>query len=375
MGEPPGDYRRPSVRDGARPLAGSYYTDPAVFREEQEWIFARHWVCVGRAEQVPVPGAYFEAQVAGESLLIVRGDDGLASAFYNVCRHRGARLCNRVQGRFPAAIRCPYHAWTYGLDGGLRTAPNMDGTEGFDRDDYPLARARLAEWEGFLFVGLDRAAEPFEEAFAPLAGKFAAWHLSGLREARRIDYDVRSNWKQVIENYSECYHCPPVHPQLCRLSPATSGRNDLTEGPFLGGYSTLNRAGGSLTTTGHTSRPPLGEVAGEDLARVYYYAIFPSLLLSLHPDYVMAHTLRPIEPGLTRVTCVWLFDPVTMAGPGFDPSDAVEFWDLTNRQDWEVCELAQLGARSRAYHPAPYSNAEGLLDAFDREYLRRLKGP
>ena len=231
---------------------------------------------------------------------------------------------------------------------------------------------QLAEWEGFLFVSLAPDPEPFPTAFAPPTDKFAAWHLPELRAARRIDYEVRSNWKQIIENYSECYHCPSIHPQLCRLSPPTSGRNDLGEGPFLGGYSTLNRPAGSLTMSGQTIRPPLGEVAGEDLGRVYYYAIFPNLLLSLHPDYVMTHTLRPLGAGRTQVACEWLFDPATMAGPGFDPSDAVEFWDLTNRQDWEVCELAHLGVGSRAYTPGPYSHAEGLLDAFKREYLRRM---
>jgi Rieske 2Fe-2S family protein len=206
-------------------------------------------------------------------------------------------------------------------------------------------------------------------------GKFAAWHLPTLREGRRHDYEVRANWKQIVENYSECYHCPLIHPQLCRLSPATSGRNDLLEGPFLGGYSTLDRPGGSLTTSGHTNRPPLGEVAGEDLGRVYYYAIFPNLLISLLPDYILVHTLSPLGAGCTRVACAWLFDPETMSRPGFDPGDAVEFWDLTNRQDWEVCELAHLGVGSRGYTPGPYSNAEGLLDAFDREYLRRMGEP
>jgi Rieske 2Fe-2S family protein len=375
MNGPPGAFRGASVGGGASTLPGRYYTDEVIFREESERIFARHWVCLGRAVPLPAPGDYLVAQVAGESLLVVRGGDGPVRALYNVCRHRGARLCTDEQGRFPGAIRCPYHAWTYGLDGRLRSAPTMDGVASFDQGDYPLVRAELAEWEGFWFVNLAAAPEPFPAALAPLIRKFAAWHLTELREARRIEYEVRANWKQIVENYSECYHCPSIHPQLCRLSPAASGRNDLDEGPVLGGYSTLNRPGGSLTVSGQTARPPLGEVAGEDLSRVYYYAIFPNLLLSLHPDYVLAHTLRPVGAGHTHVTCAWLFDPAVMAAPGFDPGDAVEFWDLTNRQDWSMCERAQLGAGSRAYTPGPYSHAEGLLAAFDREYLRRMAGP
>src|SRR5262249_55610574 len=162
-------------------------------------------------------------------------------------------------------------------------------------------------------------------------------NMPALRSARRIDYDIKANWKLIVQNYSECYHCPLIHPQLDRLSPWDSGRNDLSAGSFLGGYMTLNHVGGSMTTSGGTSRPPLGALAGEDLGRVYYYTIFPNMLLSMHPDYVMVHTIWPQEPGRTLITCEWLFDRATMERPDFDPSDAVEFWDLTNRQDWQVC--------------------------------------
>ena len=184
---------------------------------------------------------------------------------------------------------------------------------------------------------------------------------------RTISYDLACNWKLVFQNYSECYHCPLVHPQLDRLSPSDSGRNDLAEGPFLGGYSEL-RPGTSLTQTGTTTRPPLGEVDGPDLDRVYYYTLFPSLLLSLHRDYAMVHYVEPLAAQSTRVRCAWMFDPAAIAAPGFDPSDAVDFWDLTNRQDWRINELTQLGTGSRADAPGPYSNAEGLLAAFDRHY-------
>ena len=176
----------------------------------------------------------------------------------------------------------------------------------------------------------------------------------------------------MFQNYSECYHCPLVHPQLDKLSPSDSGRNDLSEGPFLGGYSELRRHGGSLTTKGTSARAPLGNVDGDDLDRVYYYTIFPSLLLSLHRDYVMAHYVEPVAPDRTRVTCAWLFDAAAVAAPGFDPGDAVDFWDVTNRQDWAINELTQLGTGSRAYVPGPYANAEGLLAAFDRYYLDRM---
>jgi Rieske 2Fe-2S family protein len=161
-----------------------------------------------------------------------------------------------------------------------------------------------------------------------------------------------------------------VHPQLDKLSASDSGRNDLSSGPVLGGYSEMREHGASLTTTGHSNRPPIGAVSGEELDRVYYYTIFPSMLLSLHPDYVMVHYARPLAIDRTAVECAFLFDPQTMQMPHFDPSDAVQFWDTTNRQDWHVNELTQRGLRSRAYTPGPYSNAEGLLHAFDQQYLR-----
>ncbi len=367
---------RPNVAAGAKTLPSSWYTSPEVFTDEQERIFAREWLCVGREESISKAGDFFTAERAGESLIVSRDSEGGVHAFYNVCRHRGSRICNTVSGRFQGSIQCPYHAWTYGLDGELKVARNMAAVPGFDRALYPLKEAAVALWEGFVFVKLvspfDSARDetPFERAFAPLIGRFSRWNIGELNTARSLTYELACNWKLVFLNYSECYHCPLVHPQLDKLSPSDSGRNDLFEGPFLGGYSEVRRHGMSLTTTGHRTRPSLGSVEGADLDRVYYYTIFPSLLLSLHPDYVMVHYMKPLAADRTEVVCAFLFDPKTIAQPDFDPTDAVDFWDLTNRQDWHVNELTQLGMRSRAYSPGPYSDAEGLLSAFERHYLQ-----
>jgi Rieske 2Fe-2S family protein len=361
---------RAAVPLGAHTLPRQYYVSEDVFRAEVEQIFYAQWICVGRAEQVPNPGDYFLAEIAGESLIVVRGRDGAIRAFFNVCRHRGTRLCTEPGGRFAGSIQCPYHAWTYGLDGRLVAARYMRDTPGFSGEDYPLHGAALAEWEGFILLSLAPQAEPFENVFAPLIDKFTRWHMPELRRAWRVEYDVRANWKMIAQNYSECYHCSLIHPALVQLSPPRSGRNDLAAGRFLGGYMDLREAVGSLTVGGRTGRPPLGEVRGADLRRVYYYSIFPNMLLSLHPDYVMAHMLWPLGPGRTRIVCEWYFDPAAMRQPTFDPGDAVEFWDMTNRQDWRVCELSQLGVSSIAYTPGPYAHAESLLHAFDTEYLR-----
>jgi len=362
-------FLKPNVQAGATTLAARWYLSPDVYALEQQRIFGHEWICAGRTEQLERPGDYFLADIAGESLIITRDNHGEVRAFYNVCRHRGTRMCEEQSGHFNGSIQCPYHAWTYGLDGALKVARNMSDVPGFDRENYPLGESELALFEGFVFVNLAPDPEPFKEVFAPLIGRFSNWHIGELRTARTIAYDLHCNWKLVFQNYSECYHCPLVHPQLDKLSPSDSGRNDLIEGPFLGGYSELRHSGGSLTTSGATVRPPVGEVSGANLDRVYYYTIFPSMLLSLHPDYVMVHYARPVAIDRTEVVCAWLFDPKTMAAGGFDPSDAVDFWDLTNRQDWHINERTQLGVASRAYTPGPYANAEGLLSAFDAHYL------
>lgn len=361
---------RASVGSGATTLPASWYTSDEVFARERERIFGREWLCVGRVEQIENPGDFFLAEPADENLIVTRDTGGAIHAFHNVCRHRGTRVCEQSSGHFQGSIQCPYHAWTYGLDGELKVARNMAEVPNFDRSRYPLKEVPTATWEGFIFANLSEMPTPFEEAFAPLLGRFAKWDLATLRAARSTTYQLNCNWKLIFLNYSECYHCPLVHPQLDKLSPSDSGRNDLAEGPFLGGYSELRTPGTSLTMSGHSSRSPIGTVDGEELNHVYYYTLFPSMALSLHPDYAMVHYFKPLAPDRTEVVCAWLFDPKTMASSDFDPSDAVDFWDLTNRQDWHVNELTQLGMRSRGYSPGPYANQEGLLAAFDRHYLR-----
>ena len=361
-------YRGHELAGRVRTLPGAYYAAPDLFEVEKERIFARRWVCVGRADRISASGDFFLAQVAGESVIVLREAGGLR-AFFNVCRHRGTRLCEETSGRLNGTITCPYHGWTYALDGRLLGAPHMGDVPGFDKSELPLHGARLAEWEGLLFIHLQPQAAALESEMAPLASKFTAWRLGELRAVHRIEYDVRANWKLFFQNFSECYHCPRIHPELTRLSHYRSGANDLTEGPILGGYMTVDPPGDSLTLSGRAAGPPL-LAAGEDLRRVYYYSVFPNLFLTLLPDYVMCHTLWPVAVDRTRIVCEWLFAPEAEGGDG--ARDAVAFWDRTNRQDWHVCELAQQGVSSRAYVPGPYSVQESLLAAFDREVLAAL---
>jgi glycine betaine catabolism A len=357
---------------GAKTLPQCYFTRPEVFAQEQAQIFAKQWVLVGHQSQLAKPGDYFVATVSDESLIVLRDQDSVVRGFYNVCRHRGTRLCQEATGHV-AAIQCPYHAWTYALDGRLIGAPHMERVPGFTRDNYPLHPVALAVWEGFVFANLSPSPPPAENWFAPITGKFAHWNLPRLSSAKRVSYDVRANWKLIFENYSECYHCPLVHPALAKVSPYDSAENDLSEGPFLGGFMAIAK-GASLTMSGEACARPVGDVLDEDQHRVFYYSIFPNMLLSMHPDYVMVHRLSPQSPERTVIDCDWLFHPdaAEVTGRGYNPADAIDFWDMTNKQDWHVCELSQQGISSRAYQPGPYSARESIPAAWDREYLRAM---
>ena len=355
----------------AKTLAQRYYVSSDVFAKEQEAIFSAQWVCVGHQTQIPNPGDFFVARVTRESLIIVRDQHRAVHAHYNVCRHRGTRMCEEQAGH-SSTIQCPYHAWTYALDGRLLGAPHMETAPGFRKAEHSLIAANVGVWEGFIFVNLADDATPLEQWFAPLDGKFAQFNLANLRAGRRVEYDVRANWKLIFENYSECYHCPGVHPMLSKVSPYDSAENDLTEGPFLGGFMSITK-GSSLTMSGNACARPVGDVRTEDHSRVFYYSIFPNMLLSMHPDYVMMHQIWPDAPDRTRVICDWFFHPAAFDRDDFRPEDAVEFWDRTNREDWHVCELSQQGIASRAYQPGPYSPRESIPAAWDREYLRYVR--
>ncbi len=364
-----------SYVQGARTLPQRYYLAGDTLASEWTRLFGEQWLCVGRAEQVAKPGSFMVANIGTESVIVVRDrtDSGALHAHFNVCRHRGTRICVEPCGEFGETIQCPYHAWTYALDGSLLRAPSMQDIEGFDRNEFGLLPAGVAEWEGFLFVTLARAPEPFDSAFAPVLRRFARYGLPQLTTVRRIAYDVKANWKLVLQNYNECLHCPTIHPMLAKVLPFASGANDLTEGPFLGGYMEIAPPNESVTVSGRACAVPLGNLPADDQHRAYYYSLFPNMMLSLHPDYVMSYLVWPVSPTETHIVSDWLFHPNAVARTDFDPSGAVEFWDVTNRQDWAICEQSQLGIASRAYTLGPYSPRESIPAAWDRTYLRAMR--
>jgi len=362
-----------SFLQGARTLPGECYTDPAVLAEERERIFARSWNCVGRASMVPHPGDYALCDLAGESLILVRARDGQLRAFFNICRHRGTRILMEERGHVSETIQCVYHAWTWTTDGRLIGAPHMQEVEGFEKKEFPLHQAAVAEWEGFVFLNIAPDPVPFEEVWAPMIGRLERFGLSGLKVGHRVSYDIRANWKLIKQNYSECLHCPTIHPELGQRLPYQSGANDLVEGPFLGGYMEIMEGHESATWSGRRCGLLVNPaMPAEDVRRAYYYSLMPNMMLSVHPDYVNYYLVTPVGTDRTRVDSEWLFNPAGEGQPEFNPEDAVRMWDVTNRQDWDICERSQLGVASRRYRPGPYSPRESIPAAWDREYLRQM---
>lgn len=354
-------------------LPARYYTDRALFDKEREFFYRRMWVGVGRLEDLPARGHYLVREVAGDSVVVVRAAaEEDVRAFFNVCRHRGTRLCAEPAGQLGGAIQCPYHAWTYDYEGRLIGAPHMDGSPGFAREDYPLGAVRAAVWSGFVFVSLASTGPSLADHLGDLPATFAPWQMADLVRAHRIDYDVAANWKLIVQNYNECLHCPTLHPTLNKLSHYLSGENEPLRATYMGGRMDLNDGVDTMSMDGVCRRDPLPGLSAADRRRVYYYSIFPNFLIAPHPDYVLTHTLWPVAPDRTRIVCEWLVHPDERAKAGFDLSDVTSFWDMTNRQDWHVCELAQAGISSPAYRPGPYSNREDLLFAFDQFILRTI---
>ncbi len=374
-------------------LPRAAYVDEAFLDRERDAIWWSEWVAVGRAEQLANAGDFLAVDVAGERIMVVRDRAGGLHAHYDLCRHRGSRLTTVDQrpdpttaigapgpsGTFKGVIRCVYHSWCYELDGRVRNAPFLGESDAFDPTAFGLHPVALDAWGGWLFVNLS----PEPAAAQPVATPSLATHLGGipdrlarypladLRAARRIVYDVRANWKVIVENYNECYHCSGVHPELCRIVPAFKERG----GGNLDWDAGIPQAEGTFTftATGTTDREPFPGLDAEERVRHKGELAYPNLMISLSADHVAAFTLFPKAADRTLVVVDFLFHPDEIARPGFDPSDAVEFWDLVNRQDWAVCDGVQDGMTSRRFRFGWYAPMEDLsLDI--RRYLGERLG-
>jgi glycine betaine catabolism A len=355
-------------------LPPAAYEDPAVFAWEQKHFFDAGWACVGFSSQLARPGDQRAESVGAGSVLLTRDEDGALHAFANTCRHRGHELLPCGQSAQNNSVICPYHSWTYSLDGGLRFAQGFKGRDGFDRSAWGLVELPVAEWHGLIFVDGSGQAPPLADALRELDELVAPYEPERLVTAGRHEYDAAANWKILTENYHECYHCPMIHPELCRVSPPKSGENYPAQGTWVGGWMDLRDGMDTMSLDGTSLGVPLRGLDAKGLRTVIYVNIFPNILLSLHPDYVMTHRLTPLAVDRTMIECTWAFAPEALDKPGFDPGYAVEFWDITNQQDWHACESVQRGLSSEHARPGPLSPDEDAVYQFVTMVARGYRG-
>jgi glycine betaine catabolism A len=348
----------------SRTLPGTVYTSSELFRWEQDRFFEESWVCIGRSTDLTGTGDQKALRSGSEGVLLVRDEVGDLRGFYNVCRHRGHELLQAGECARRTTIQCPYHAWIYNLDGSLKGAPRFGDAPGFERRLHSLIPTRIAEWNGWIFVNASGDAPDFMQHSGDLDRLLSAYECDRLVVGARHDYVVEANWKVITENYHECYHCSNIHPELCKVTPPDSGTDDEPDGAWVGGSMVLRTHAQTMSLTGESFAPPLRGLDQDQRRQVLYYSLWPNLLISSHPDYVMTHRLEPLSADRTRVECEWLWPPEVLARDDFDGTYATEFWDITNHQDWRACESVQRGMSSRGFRPGPLSYQEGTAHKF-----------
>jgi len=334
-------------------LAGHYYTHPEVFSLEQEKIFETMWFCVVRSSDLDKAGAFKTVQVGRESVLVTRSRKGDANAFFNVCRHRGAQLCTEDSGEVRRAFQCPYHAWTYDLDGKLIAAPNLTKMPDIDRVRYGLVPVHLREWLGYAWLCLAKEPPSFEEdvmgAVVERLGDLESidrYDLDTLEVGRRIVYYVKANWKLIVENFMECYHCATIHPELTEVLPEFA--DGYAAQFYVGHGAEFGEEVQGFTVDGSDGFDKLPGVAEDQDRRYYAITIKPSVFVNLVPDHVIFHRMFPISESRTIVECDWLYSKQVVAS-GKDVSRSVELFHGVNEQDFEACERTQPAMSSRAY--------------------------
>jgi glycine betaine catabolism A len=352
------------------------YTSDAVFAWEQRNLFEAGWICIGRVEEIPNPGDQKAVSVGRAGVFLMRDQQGTLRAFANACRHRGHELlpCGQPAVNRPIVV-CPYHAWSYKLDGSLRMTPGYS-SETFDMSAYGLVQLPSVEWHGWIFVDASGDAPPFDSHVAGLEQIVAPYEPERLITKGSHDYVVDANWKIMNENYQECYHCAMIHPEFCNVSAPQSGANYAhpSEGAWVGGWMELREDMETMSLDGKSGASIFRGLIGEQQRHVEYIAIFPNILISLHPDYVMTHLLTPLGPNRTHIVCSWAFAPEDIAKEGFDPSFGMDLWDITNRQDWLACESVQRGMSSPRAVPGPMSSDEDGVYQFVTMVARAYLG-
>ncbi|NGO70450.1 aromatic ring-hydroxylating oxygenase subunit alpha [Streptomyces boncukensis] len=337
-------------------LPGHFYTDQELFERERRHIFEAQWYCAVRAADLDRPGAYRTVRVGGESVLVTRNRRGELRAFLNVCRHRGAQLCTEESGAVRRGLQCPYHAWTYDLDGRLTAAPNLTRMPDVDRSRYGLHRVQLREWLGYGWVCLAPEPPPFEDTVVRdvaerLGGPEVVdrYAVAGLALGRRIGYDVRANWKLIIENFMECYHCATIHPELTEVLPEFA--DGFAAQYYVGHGPEFAEEAEGFTVDGSAGFARLPGVPDSHDRRYFALTVRPQVFVNLLPDHVIVHRMFPLAPDRTLVECDWLYAAeVVAAGPDQGRlAKSVELFHRVNEQDFAACERTQPAMSSRAY--------------------------
>jgi choline monooxygenase len=321
----------------ATTIPGAWYTDPAFHDFERDAVFARSWQHVGHASQVPNAGDHLVAMVARRPVLVVRGEDGVLRAFFNVCRHRGGPLAPK--DGHAHMLQCRYHGWTYRLDGMLRGVPHFNRTELFDKKDYGLVPVRLAEWQGLLFVHLQPAGELLETLVAGIAERIAPQRFDQLAFVKQVDYEARCNWKVYVDNYLEGYHVPLVHPELCSLYDFDAYRTEL--------YPWYSLQVGPLSG----KETPYGVSTGEAL----YYCLYPNCMLNILPGRLQTNVVVPLAPDRCRIEFRYYYADAASDAARRTIADDLAFSDAVQGEDIEICERVQEGLASGVYERGRFS--------------------
>ncbi|MDR6910173.1 Rieske 2Fe-2S family protein [Rhodococcus fascians] len=334
-------------------LPGRYYTDPAIFELEQEKIFEELWICAVRAADLDKPGAFRTVQIGRESVIVTRTRTGAIKAYLNVCAHRGARICMEDKGEVKRSFQCPYHAWTYDLDGKLIAAPNLTKMPDIDRVRYGLTSVSVEEWLGYVWVNLSDDPASFDttvvQDIRDRLGDVESidrYKIEDLGLGRRVSYDVKANWKLIIENFMECYHCATIHPELTEVLPEFA--DGYAAQYYVGHGAEFGESVKGFTLDGSEGHDSIPGIAPEQDRRYYAITVRPQVFVNLVPDHVIIHRMYPLAADRTLVECDWLYLPGVVAS-GRDLQKSVELFHRVNLQDFEACERCQPAMSSRKY--------------------------
>ena len=354
--------RRPTLLldETGKSFPSRWHYDPEHYRKELDVFWYGMWIFACRSEEVASPRDYKVVTIGGQNLVVTRDLQGNVRAFHNTCRHRGSILCTQDEGRFEGgSIVCPYHAWTYSLEGDLIATPHQLESADFEMKDYSLYDVAVGEWGGFVLVNLagDRA-EPLGDALGDAPERLKNYRLEDLRLGFRYVAELKANWKLWFENFLECFHCPSVHPELISLVPIFSkGLTDVRQDPEWrsSGGDTMSLSGGAdiipggktWTMDGQLSGPPISTLTEKEMNTPRDGMIMrPSLFIRSHPDFVHTQRLLPTGPTTLQLTLDYLFEPETMERDDFDAKRAYELWQITNLQDAQNVEWQQSGIES-----------------------------